>query len=110
MLRSKHSEFMRQLWQDPEYRAKQQAAWRRLRADPEYHSRMSDSMRERWQDPKYVAAVMAGRKASGRKVKPKIEKPASYALYWPALPYSWLLSGEGLDPEVFKLGIEYLCA
>ena len=63
--RAKQSAAIKKLWQNPEYRAKQSAAQsaaiKKLWQNPEYRAKQSAAIKKRWQDPEYQARRSATR-------------------------------------------------
>ena len=101
------SEYMLKRWQDPEFREKALRGLRERAQNREVRLKNSIRMIELWRDPVYKEK-MANRKTRGRRTARAPEKPASYSLYWPLLPYSWLLTGEGHFNDLSPLSIALL--
>ena len=101
------SEYMLKRWQDPEFREKALRGLRERAQNREVRLKNSIRMIELWRDPVYKEK-MTNRKTRGRRTARAPEKPASYSLYWPLLPYSWLLTGEGHFNDLTPLSIALL--
>lgn len=79
LTRKKQSEITKNLWTDPEYRKKMEAAseqksvaMKKVCSDEKYKERHKKTMKKKWKDPKYKAEVSAAmRKAKKKEINDK---------------------------------------
>lgn len=83
-------EFVKRLWQDPEYREKQRKARKIAQNRPEVKERSRETAIELWQDPEYIAMQMIARNVCPNKAELFLDE-----LFQDLLPNEYKFVGDG---------------